>query len=127
MKVLLVEPYKYPVVTDIDNSLSAEQEAVGGYIEAIYLDNEIVLICNEEGKVNALPLNRAVYNDKGEIVDITAGTFFICAARPDDDNFSSLTEKEIKKYSEIFHFPQLFASTSQGIKALPDLAYLWRS
>ena len=36
--------------------LEAKQEAVGGYIEPVYLDGK-VLIVNEEGLITDLPLN----------------------------------------------------------------------
>lgn len=48
-------------------------------IEPFYqLDFDIAIVCNEEGKLIGLPLNRAVYNLDGEMVDIIAGTAFVC-------------------------------------------------
>ena len=71
IKVLLVEPEKYPKEIVIDDTLEAMQEVVGGDIEEYMpYDDDIAIICNEEGKVRGLPLNRAVYvqdNDKKEI------------------------------------------------------------
>ena len=37
MKVLIVEPGKYPREADIEHTLEAEQAVVGGTIEAVYL------------------------------------------------------------------------------------------
>lgn len=82
IKVLLVEPEKYPKEIVIDDSLEAMQEVVGGDIEEYMpYDDDVAIICNEEGKMRGLPLNRAVYvqdNDKKEMVDIICGKFFIC-------------------------------------------------
>lgn len=36
MKVLIVEPGKYPHEADIEHTLEAEQAVVGGTIEAVY-------------------------------------------------------------------------------------------
>ena len=78
IKVLLVEPEKYPKEIEIDDSLEAMQEVVGGDIEEYMpFDDDVAIICNEEGKVRGLPLNRAVYvqdNDKKEMVDISAAS-----------------------------------------------------
>lgn len=38
-------------------TLKEMQEIVGGYIEFIYLPNNKILVVNEEGKLNNLPVN----------------------------------------------------------------------
>lgn len=38
-------------------TLQELQSCVGGYIEFIYLPNNKILVVNEEGKINDLPLN----------------------------------------------------------------------
>lgn len=43
-----------------DNPLSASQNAVGGYIETVptdLLNREYTVLCNEEGKLEQLPIN----------------------------------------------------------------------
>ena len=45
---------------EIDSDLESLQHEVGGYIEAMYPDEDpVALVCNEEGKLEGLPLNRA--------------------------------------------------------------------
>lgn len=39
-----------------DNDLKAFQDAVGGYIETVTI-GELVIICNEEGRLKGLPFN----------------------------------------------------------------------
>lgn len=64
ISVLLVEPNKYPKMIEIDDTLEAMQEVVGGDIEEYMpFEDEVAIICNEEGKVNGLTPNRAVYGD----------------------------------------------------------------
>ena len=49
IKVLLVEPEKYPKEIVIDDSLEAMQEVVGGDIEEYMpYDDDVAIICNEE-------------------------------------------------------------------------------
>ena len=52
MKVVLVEPRKQARVVEIDHSLESMQKIVGGYIETFQLDDEVFIVCNEEGKLN---------------------------------------------------------------------------
>lgn len=65
LKVLVFEPAKEiipakePVVREIDSSLQAMQEVVGGYIQALYpWSDPIALICNDEGKLMGMAPNR---------------------------------------------------------------------
>ena len=85
MNVLLVPPMEPPRAAELDNTLEAMQQAVGGPIQAVYpFEEPVALICHEEGKLVGLPLNRCLrLEDTGEIYDIIAGTFFLCAAPPD--------------------------------------------
>lgn len=41
----------------VTNSLSALQKAVDGYIETVTLATDLVIICNEEGRLMGLPHN----------------------------------------------------------------------
>ena len=56
--VVIKEPGKAPVVEPLfNNTLKAFQEAVGGYIETVTLASDLVIICNEEGRIYDLPHN----------------------------------------------------------------------
>lgn len=109
MTVLLIEPGTQPRCIELERSLEAMQATVGGYIQAIYpFDEPVALICNEEGKLLGLPLNRALINDDGEVFDIIAGTFFICSAPMDTEQFESLTPEQLTRYESRFRFPECF-------------------
>ena len=102
MRVLIVEPGKYPREADIEHTLKAEQAVVGGTIEAVYpWQDNACIVCNDNGIAENLPLNRML-ND----YDIIHGTFFICGLTRDD--FTDLSPKQIKHYEEMYHSPQLF-------------------
>lgn len=103
MKVLIVEPLKAPCATEIDGSLESMQNIVGGLIQVIYpFDDPVALVCNDEGKLIGLPLNRLLADGDGRAYDIIAGIFFLCAAPTDSDSFESLTEEQIRKYTDYY-------------------------
>lgn len=121
LTVVLVEPHKEAIVARIDGTLKGMQETVGGLIEPIYFEDNACIICNEEGKINSSELNRALYDQDKEIYDIIAGTFFVCYAPPDADNFKSLPEELQNKYVQQFKTPEIFFRGSQGqILAFPE-------
>ena len=99
IKVLVVEPDKLPYEKVISNTLRDKQQIVDGYIEYVRLldDDSVVLICNEEGKINGSKYNR----DIG--YDIIAGTFIIVRENPDEGEDRSLTDEQIEKYKERFN------------------------
>ena len=122
MRVIVVEPKKKPVVQDIGPDLESMQKIVGGPIEAIYpFDEPVALICNEEGKLLNLPLNRALRDDEGNVYDIISGTFFLCAAPPDSEHFESLTDQQAKTYMERFAMPEMFLNVGGALFVLPYL------
>lgn len=63
MKVIIKEVGKSPRIEDIENTLEALQTLVNGYIETVTLHNGVVLICNEEGKMQGLPPNFGIGGD----------------------------------------------------------------
>ena len=94
---------------EIENSLGSLQRYVHGYIEVIrpFEDRDVVVIVNEEGKINGLALNRALIDEGGDIIDIIAGNFLIVAV-DDTGEFTSLTQTQIRKYTKMFEHPQKF-------------------
>lgn len=118
INVLIWEPLTAPYMKEIDSSLESLQVTVGGLIQAIYpFEDQVALVCNEEGKLEGLMLNRAVYGDEGQMLDIIAGTFFICGLT--EDSFGSLTPELAEKYSNLFHCPEIFVREGDKIKAIP--------
>lgn len=117
IQVILVEPDKKAVVADIGAALEDMQATVGGFIEVIYpFDDAVAIICNEEGKINGLPLNRALYDDQREIYDVIAGTFFIAGCG--GDGFISLSQEQIDRYKSMFLFPEKILKVNDKIVAI---------
>ena len=100
MKVLVVEPQKPCRVQEIDG-LVAMQQIVGGDIEAVYpFQDSAALVCNAEGKLLGLPMNRPLLDEDRLPYDIICGTFFIAGLGQED--FVSLTEEQIRRYKELY-------------------------
>lgn len=119
IQVVLVEPGKLARIAQIGTTLDAMQQAVGGDIEAYYpFEEQVCIVCNEEGKINGLLLNRAIRDeDTGDIADIIAGTFFICDCS--GESFGSLSKEQQKRYLEKYRLPERFFRSRDGIESVP--------
>lgn len=118
MTVLLVEPEKYPRPVEIGTDLEDLQKTVGGYIEVTYpFDENVGLVMNEEGKLEGLPLNRALRDDEGQIYDVVAGFFLVVGLT--EESFGSLTPDQMQKFEQQFHQPEVFIHMGKGVMALP--------
>lgn len=101
IRVLVVEPRRVPYESEIKNTLEGQQRAVEGRIEYVYNDDNTIIVVNEEMKINGSDGNRRIEGD------VLCGSFFI--AGDDGENLCSLTEEQIKKYSEKFAEPEEIA------------------
>lgn len=111
MKILFVEPGKEAQPAEIQGDLKEMQAIVGGRIEALYpWADPVALICNDEGKLLSLPLNRAL-----EDYDMIAGNFFICGI--EGDEFVSLSDPLMIKYQKKFRYPELIGNSPMGLFA----------
>ena len=120
IKVIYCEAGHKARIAEVDNNLGAFQGLVGGWIEEyIPFDDDVAIVCNEEGKMLGLPLNRGIKDEEGHLLDIIAGDFFICYAPVDSERFLSLPPDLEKKYSEKFEKPEQFFSSEKGIVCVP--------
>lgn len=119
IECLMIKPGHYPEKVELETGLKPLQEAVGGYIEVLYpFKDQVGIICNEEGKLDGLPLNRALHDPKtGEITDIIAGNMLIVGLTEDD--FGSLTPEQFIKYDALFHQPECFVKMGRSFMAIP--------
>ena len=121
MRIIVVEGGKRPYEMELEDSLRTMQRCVGGTIEAVYEPGgrDAVLICNDEGKLLGLPLNRALRDDEGEIYDVIAGPFFVCSAPPDSESFTSLTDEQVDYWMERFAKPEFFVRVNGKVICVP--------
>lgn len=113
MKILIVEPGRYPRAADIPHTLRAMQEVVGGYIQAIYpWEDRVGLVCDDEGLLKQYRFNRMVGKDNAIF-----GTFFLCGLGEED--FTDLPDELLIKYERMFHMPEVLARAPGGYVAFP--------
>ena len=117
MDVLLVQPNAYPKKISVGTELEDLQAMVGGDIEVTYpFEDEVAIILNESGKINGLPLNRAIYTEDGDMQDIYAGDFLVVGLTEDD--FGSLTSEQMQKLRNS-SISQMFVRMGRSIMAIP--------
>ena len=82
-------------------------------------EERVCIVCNEEGKLEGLPLNRALREGgpNGEILDILAGTCFLCDCS--GVSFDSLSREQSERYLEQFRYPERFYRAGDTIRAVP--------
>jgi len=99
LRALLVKENELPVEVEIPNTLNSLQKQVEGYIEYYYIPDtdDVVIICNEEGKINGMGPNREVGRD------IIFGPFLIVGDDYEQGETISLTDEQVSKYKEIFN------------------------
>lgn len=98
LKAILKKPYKNPAVIEIDNSLKALQEAVGGYIETVDIGCGVMLLCDEESKQKGLAPNIELRYDfvVGDVLFVQDGG---------EGEFTDLSEKNIARIMNVYAMP----------------------
>ena len=119
MRILKVEPGQAPYEKEMEDTLATIQQEVQGLFQPVYVEDGVILCCNEEGKLLGLPLNRTLRDENGEIYDAIAGTFFICGAPADSENFTSLTDEQIDYWLRRFAKPEFFVNVNGQIICVP--------
>lgn len=117
MTVVACYPGKTAQVIEIEGGLEGMQKFVGGFIEAVYpFDDPVAIVCNEEGKLNGMKPNRALYTEDGEMFDIVAGPMFVCGLG--EENFVSLQGELLEKYLDKYKHPEVFVKIGHDILAM---------
>lgn len=89
LKVVFKEVGKDPVVMEIENTLEAKQKLVDGLIEIVPYKENLLLICNEEGKITNLKPNLQFD------YDYIAGNCFVVGDDYVNSDFKSVTDEQI--------------------------------
>ena len=118
IKVLMVEPGKKAYEKEIGTSLQEMYAALDcDCIQTYYpYDDLVVIVCDDEGKINGSRANRAIYGENEEMMDIICGKFFICDCST--DSFKSLPDDMMQKYKNQFLLPERFCRINGEILAV---------
>ena len=104
IRVIIKRPDElYGHVCNISNSLENLQKTVGGYIETVYLTDDVVVICNEEGLLKNLPYNMKLHDQ--ELV----GTIIVCGIEGDELTDLVISFDEWKYVVDVFNSELLYA------------------
>lgn len=98
IKVVIKQPGEMPYVTWISNTLENLQKTVSGDIEAVTIAEDMVIICDEEGRFKGKKFNCVICGIE------FVGTIIICGIC--EDNFGNIPIEfsDVKKL-----FPILFS------------------
>ena len=91
LRVIYKEVGKEPKVIEIEDTLEAQQKLVEGLIEVVPYKDNLLLICNEEGKINNLAPNLQFD------YDYIAGNCFIVGDDFENEAFKSVEDKQIEE------------------------------
>lgn len=91
LRVIYKEVGKEPKVIVIEDTLEAQQKLVEGLIEVVPYKDNLLLICNEEGKINNLAPNLQFD------YDYIAGNCFIVGDDFENEGFKSVEDKQIEE------------------------------
>lgn len=118
IKVLMVEPGKKAYEKEIGTSLQEMYTALDcDCIQTFYpYEDLVVIVCDDEGKINGGRPNRAVYGEDGKMMDIICGKFFI--ADCSTSSFKSLPDDMMAKYKKQFLLPERFCRINGEILAV---------
>lgn len=97
MKAMVYEINQQGIWTDIDSSLDALQELVGGYIELVGMGNGVVMLVDEEGLLKHKPRNFTL-QDRGAAADIYGTVVFL---RVKGEDFCSLKKQDVNFIQEL--------------------------
>ena len=95
IKAVIKEVGKSPKVAEIENELEVLKSLVGGYIEVVMVTPEIIMICNEEGKLQGLPPNFSTGRD------VIVGTA-VFVAYDGSEEFAGLSDYQVLEIMDMF-------------------------
>ena len=90
IRAILIRPGEDPKIGAQRNTLQALQERVQGHIECVTLEPGLVVICNEEGRINSMRHSATI-----------AGVQFfgpILVVGAEGEDFTDVQEEKFSKY-----------------------------
>lgn len=126
--VVACYPMREAMLTFVTPDLESYQRAVGGNIQFVSVAPYADIICNEEGKLNQLMLNRGLYRN-GTLVDVIAGPMYFVGV-DNEGRTISLTCAEMEKIYYRYLEPEVFVRDHEkgmrGIKCSSAIAEILR-
>ena len=124
--MIVCRPGEVAEIVEIEDDLESMQELVGGLIEPydpFYSETDpryenVILVCNEEGKLSQMPPSRAIVDEDGHVMDIIAGPFFLCYAPVESEKFLSMPPDLEEEFRQKYELPEKIYRTEKGIEVI---------
>ena len=100
MKVVYKAVGQEPTIIDIAKNGDIMREFIDGYLEVVPFAHDVLVICDEEGKLKEKPLNFKLFGD-----DIVGDVLFVSHENGD---FKELSQEQIDFIFESFRLIQQF-------------------
>lgn len=110
IQVLVVEPRKAPCLREVEES-DFHSILGGDYSVTHPFGPEVAVLCQEDGRESGLEWNRALYNGRGQVYDVIAGTFLVAGI--DGDKIASLPDDLANKYNRRFQTIEVYAQVGE--------------
>lgn len=81
-------------IMEVENTLKALQEFVGGYIEVYPISGDLLVVLNEEGKFNGMKPVAAYVEDEDKVLDIFYGNFLVCRSK--NEEFTDIKDSDVE-------------------------------
>ena len=126
LRVIVCRPGEVAEIVEIEDDLESMQELVGGLIEPydpFYSETDpryenVILVCNEEGKIRQMPPSRVIVDEDGHVMDIIAGPFFLCYAPVESEKFLSMPPDLEEEFRKKYELPEKIYRTEKGIEVI---------
>ena len=124
LRVILCRPGEAAEIIEIEDNLESMQELVGGLIEPydpFYSETDpryenVIVVCNEEGKLIQLPPCRAIVGEDGHVMGVIQGPFFLCYAPVESERFLSIPPDLEEEFLKKYELPEKFYRSENGIE-----------
>ena len=117
LKIIYKEIGKDPVVMEIDDKLEAKQKLVGGLIEVVPYKDNLLLICNEEGKITNLKPNLQFD------YDYIAGNCFIVGDDHENSGFKSIEDSQIEEIKKDLQDRTIILEEIQEVEETEEMEF----
>lgn len=101
MRIIVKNVNESPMVTEIKGDLEEMQNIVDGHIETYPIGNNVLCVCNDDGKILNMPTN-FFYVRRGHAERFVGDVFFVSVS---GEEFASLSDEQIDIIMKMFHSP----------------------
>ncbi len=111
--IVILDPGEKARTEQIEATPTSFQNTNGSLVRLLQMEKKKAAFVIPQNEKHRMP-NRGIYNDEKEMLRLLRGTVFICGYK--DKRPCSLTEEQIKKFSEQYRYPEKFFEVNGKIR-----------